>query len=150
MQQTEHFKLNQYELTDRILMEKFNSDNAKIDAALKAHADAIATAQTALALCGNCRVVTTSYTGTGNTGAANAKTLTFEKPPLAVLIFGKEIGMTAPGTDVKAIRVNAIGTNTTTTWAADKKSVSWHHTDNEAIMLNSEGYTYHVVIFYTA
>ena len=34
MKQTEHYGLNQWELADRIRMEDFNCDNAKIDAAL--------------------------------------------------------------------------------------------------------------------
>lgn len=34
MQQTERYQLNQWEQTDRILMEDFNNDNAKIEAAL--------------------------------------------------------------------------------------------------------------------
>lgn len=34
MQQTEHYGLNQWELTDRILMSDFNADNLKIAAAL--------------------------------------------------------------------------------------------------------------------
>lgn len=34
MNKTEKYQLNQWELTDRIQMEDFNSDNAKIDAAL--------------------------------------------------------------------------------------------------------------------
>lgn len=158
MGQTANYQLNQWVKTDRIMMEDFNSDNAKIDAALKANADAVATKaenttvsalQAAVALCGNCKVVTTSYAGTGTCGSANAKSLTFEKPPLAVLIFGKEIGLTAPGTDMKVLRVSSEATSNTT-WATDKKSISWYHTDGEAYMLNSSGYTYNVVIFYTA
>ena len=39
---TTNYQLSQWELTDRILMSDFNSDNSKIDAALKAHSDAIA------------------------------------------------------------------------------------------------------------
>lgn len=34
MQQTKHYGLNQWELTDRILMSDFNADNDKIDTAL--------------------------------------------------------------------------------------------------------------------
>jgi len=36
MKQTEHYQLNQWELPDRIRMEDFNTDNAKLDAALGA------------------------------------------------------------------------------------------------------------------
>lgn len=42
MKQTQNYQLNQWELTDRIRMEDFNGDNAKIDAALKSQADALA------------------------------------------------------------------------------------------------------------
>ena len=42
MNQTTNYQLNQWESTDRILMADFNADNAKLDAALKAQADAIA------------------------------------------------------------------------------------------------------------
>ena len=42
LNQTANYGLSQWEATDRILMEDFNSDNSKIDAALKANADAIA------------------------------------------------------------------------------------------------------------
>ncbi len=42
MTQTPNYKLTQWAKTDRIQMEPFNQDNAKIDAALKAHDTAIA------------------------------------------------------------------------------------------------------------
>lgn len=40
MQQTEHLGLNQWELSDRILMKDFNADNQKIDEALRTHQSA--------------------------------------------------------------------------------------------------------------
>lgn len=42
MQKTVNYQLNQWVKSDRIQMEDFNSDNAKIDAALKSNADAVA------------------------------------------------------------------------------------------------------------
>ena len=57
MNKTANFQLTQWEKTDRILMEEFNSDNEKIDTALKASADGVAALQTALASCGNCKIV---------------------------------------------------------------------------------------------
>ena len=42
MNKTANFQLNQWEKTDRIMMEDFNRDNAAIDAALKGNADAVA------------------------------------------------------------------------------------------------------------
>ena len=41
MNYTENYQLNQWEQTDRVLMDDFNADNAKLDAALKANADAV-------------------------------------------------------------------------------------------------------------
>ena len=39
---TEHFQLSQWEKADKVLMEDFNADNVKIDAALAGKADASA------------------------------------------------------------------------------------------------------------
>ena len=39
---TTNYQLNQWAKPDRVMMDDFNTDNAKIDAALKANADAIA------------------------------------------------------------------------------------------------------------
>ena len=39
---TTNYNLNQWEATDKVLRTEFNADNAKIDAALKSHDDAIA------------------------------------------------------------------------------------------------------------
>lgn len=35
MYKTDHFQLNQWEKPDRVLMEDFNADNARLDAALQ-------------------------------------------------------------------------------------------------------------------
>lgn len=42
MNKTANFQLNQWEKTDRIMMEDFNRDNAAIDTALKSNADKVA------------------------------------------------------------------------------------------------------------
>lgn len=41
MNQTANYQLSQWEMEDRLLMQDFNGDNAKVDAALKAQADAL-------------------------------------------------------------------------------------------------------------
>ena len=65
--QTPNYKLNQWAKSDRIQMEDFNADNAKLDSALKAEADARRTADSAintqLAKKGNCWLWTYFYTG---------------------------------------------------------------------------------------
>ena len=40
MQHTQNYQLSRWEKDDRIMMEDFNADNAKLDAALSAKADA--------------------------------------------------------------------------------------------------------------
>ena len=40
MNKTEHYQLTQWELHDRVIMDDFNDNNAKIDAALGEHAAA--------------------------------------------------------------------------------------------------------------
>ena len=52
MTQTTNYQLNQWAKADRVMMDDFNADNAKIDAALKANADAIA-AETAARIAGD-------------------------------------------------------------------------------------------------
>ena len=41
MQHTQNYQLSRWEKDDRIMMEDFNADNEKNDAALKANADAV-------------------------------------------------------------------------------------------------------------
>lgn len=97
MEQTTNYQLPQWEATDRILMEDFNGNNAKIDAAIKAEAEARAAADTAeatarqalagqVAKLGNCQLWTTSYTGTEEYGVDNPTTLTFPKKPILAII----------------------------------------------------------------
>lgn len=89
MKQTPNYALNQWETTDRILMADFNADNTKLDAALKAEADARTEAAEALAaavaLRGNCQLWVTTYTGSGKAGETK-NSLTFPKKPTLVLI----------------------------------------------------------------
>ena len=69
MTKTTNYQLNQWAKSDRVMMDDFNADNAKIDAALKANADTAAAASAAVALCGNCKIEISTYTGTENTAA---------------------------------------------------------------------------------
>ena len=73
MNRTENYALTQWEATDRIMMEDFNADNAKIDAALKAEQETRTAAVTELtaqlaqkALASDLQglIVTGTYTGT--------------------------------------------------------------------------------------
>ena len=77
MQKTANYQLNQWVKSDRIQMEDFNSDNAKIDAALKANADAVAAVQTAVP-----KIVFGTYIGDGTA----TRTIPLDFTPKAVLV----------------------------------------------------------------
>ena len=86
--QTPNYALNQWERDDRVLMEDFNADNAKIDAALKSRADARAALQGALNRKGNCSIGVFTYNGTGKYGPDNPTRITFPRVPAAFIVFG--------------------------------------------------------------
>ena len=85
-QQTPNYRLSRWAGTDRILVEEFNDNWDKIDTALKGNADGVAALQTALASCGNCKIVYGTYTGTGKAGSANPNKLTFDGKPVLVIV----------------------------------------------------------------
>ena len=92
---TPNYRLNQWARPDKVLMEDFNADNAKIDGAIKAQADGLAaevSARTALAALtakkGNCRIETRSYTGTGKTGDGVSVSISFSAKPVIFFVIG--------------------------------------------------------------
>ena len=86
MEKTANYKLNQWELTDRVKMEDFNADNQRVEAALTSQSAMLAEHAAQLAKRGNCRIVWGSYTGSGTFGADNPNTLSFEAKPLLLAI----------------------------------------------------------------
>ena len=83
MEHTEYYQLSLWEQDDRILREDFNADNAKIDAALAA--------------CGNCKIATGSYVGTGQYGSTHKNTLTFDFAPKLVIAARASTGLASYG-----------------------------------------------------
>ena len=157
LNQTANYGLSQWEATDRILMENFNSDNSKIDAALKANADAIAAEAAAraeaIAAMGNCRVETPSYTGNGGYGEDNARTLNFTRVPVLVLIcsHGPAIGFFAQGGSLAPVFATVSGStigdgNCSVTWSQEGKRMTWY-SGYPNIALNLEDVTYYVYAF---
>ena len=71
---TEHYGLNQWELSDSVVMADFNEDNRKIDAALAA----------------GMKVKNGSYVGTGLSGAENPNVLEFDFKPVFLVIVSPE------------------------------------------------------------
>ena len=154
MNKTANFQLTQWEKTDRIMMEDFNRDNAAIDAALKSNADGVAALQTALASCGNCKIVYGTYTGTGKYGRENPNKLTFSGDPLCVIIKGS-IG-SAPTLGIQAMR----GWNTAYTGSADpstvchltwgEHSLSWYNSQSSSDQFNTSDSVYpYIALFAT-
>lgn len=74
MQRTQNYNLCQWAAEDRILRSDFNADNQKIDAALKANADAMP------------HIVIGSYTGNGKYGSSNKNSLTFSFEPKIIFM----------------------------------------------------------------
>ena len=102
MNHTPNYNLSQWEKSDKVLMDDFNADNAKIDAALhtlvgqvagKAAQSAlnnlsqtVAGHTSALAGKGNCQICCVTYTGTGE---EVTQTLAFpDRPVLVFLMHG--------------------------------------------------------------
>ena len=147
LNQTANYGLSQWEATDRILMENFNSDNTKTDAALKENADNIAALETAVALCGNCKIVYGSYTGTGTYGSEHPNTLAFDQMPILVLVqdptenreFDRKLRMMrgvnwAVGTDGNYVWENDV------TWT--EKGVRWSSETSAETQFNVSGRQY--------
>ena len=124
--QTEHYQLNQWEAEDKVLRTDFNADNAKIDAALAAKAEASAVSAlaqtvagkadastlnsvagqvtshtTLLSKKGNCEIWTTTYTGKYTQTSPEANRITFPSRPAAAFIisYTGEFMALAPGAE---------------------------------------------------
>ena len=170
MQHTQNYQLSLWAKDDRIMMEDFNADNEKIDAALKANADATATglrAETAArgeadaalqaaltAAVGttgyNCRMIAGSYTGTGRSGSGNPTVIVTGFRPLVLVLTSKN------GTFVRIRHTDATfadhdfsGGNVTNqmTWGADR--ISWYNTVSSSAnerQANESGVTYYYLV----
>lgn len=139
MNQTEQYQLNQWDKSDRIMMEDFNADNLKTEQALADHA-------ALLAKCGNCRIATSTYTGTGEYGEEHPNTLTFDAVPAVVLVLdpssghhmilfpGQESAYSNPDFDCRA------------SWNGN--SVSWYSGSNSNYQCNFKNEVYTVVALF--
>ena len=154
MNKTANFQLTQWEKTDRILMEEFNSDNEKIDTALKSNADGVAALQTALASCGNCKIVYGTYTGNGKYGKDNPNQLTFDGDPLFVIIKGST--GSSPTFGIQAMRgwntayTNATDSSTVCRLTWGEHSLSWYNSQSSTDQFNASGSVYpYIALFAT-
>ena len=149
-QQTPNYRLSRWAGTDRILMEEFNSDNEKIDTALKGNADKAAALQTALAGAGNCEIGMISYTGTGKNGDSNPTTVTFPKMPAGFFLCGAKNYLVVRGGDTHACLIYYTGSYT----YMSQVPVSWEGNQfrfsntKPSYQLNEEGVPYWGLAFY--
>ena len=143
---TTNYQLNQWEPTDQVQRTDFNADNAKIDAALKTNADAIAAetaARTAaVALCGNCQIYVSSYTGSGQTTYQHPNNLTFPGDPRVVFVNGSADHLLAFRPNNSAIIYTDALKGLYVTWGS--KSLSWYSTTARD-QLNRENVSYTVI-----
>ena len=128
MNHTTNYQLNQWAKSDRVLMEDFNSDNQKIDAALGTIP----------------KLAVGTYTGTGKYGTTNKSKLTFPFKPSLVLIFhpadSNYQAVCLPGSDGNT---RPFGANTPylyATWSGN--TVSWYSTDADNYQFNSKNAVY--------
>ena len=157
--QTPNYRLSQWERTDRVLMEDFNADNAKIDGALKAEAEArAALARTvsghaaALDQKGNCRIWSTTYTGNGSVGASGARRITFPGPPALAIVAcsGGPVMWLTPGcTGCSVLGLHSSGVYIYVSWSGN--TVFWYVNSGTAEQqFNQSGTQYHVFAFIPA
>ena len=141
MTKTTNYQLPKWEKTDRIQMKDFNDMTATLDAALKANADTAAAASTAVALCGNCAIYQTTYTG----GDMTTPTITCPGKPMVLMVCESDgapaliawRGMPTTSTSSSSYEY-------TITWG--ERTVSWLLGKNHDGNMNWSGKQYHALV----
>ena len=149
MNHTQNYQLSQWEATDPVLRADFNADNAKIDAAIKAEADARTAAVSSLSSSRNCQAMTTSYTGTGTAGQSHPNSLSFARQPLFIHVGGGDAsGFSAVcGQTTALCYANGAERYVAISWSGNR--VSWYeenegYKDSPAHQMNASGQRYTV------
>lgn len=165
MKRTTNYALPTWEKSDFIQMSDFNDLTHKLDTALKANADAAASAASAERVTAlaqdvgaggkNCRIAWGSYTGTGKYGSANPNTLTFDFKPLVVWVGSDSSGKgTAfPATFMRPVITSRSDSSTpdhqlNVTWG--EKQLSWYASSYTTIYAGNQCNAENVTYFYVA
>ncbi len=154
MTETKNYNLNQWDAADPVRREDFNSDNAKLDAALGEQAQALSAVAAATARCGNCRIVCGSYKGTGAYGSDNPCTLNLGRKPLFVVVLpGRATGYgtmlcAANGSPQFDPCIQYPNSRCVVTWTSS--GISWYGHQNPEYQLNAGGVTYYYVALLAA
>ena len=134
MKKTANYGLNLWEKTDRIQMEDFNADNAKIEAALS----------------GIPKIAIGTYTGKGTSGSGNKNSLTFDFAPTIVIISANSTAIGGAGTILLAGQTQNAGASAQYNSYSLELHVSWNgntvswYSDRDAVrQLNLNNTTYH-------
>lgn len=158
MNQTNNYQLSQWDPEDRILRADFNSDNSKVDAALKNNAQAISdeiaaresadTAETEartgavatltkeLAKKGNCRIYCTTYTGNGS----DSRTINFPAKPWLVMITTEAVVIVAlQGATQAPALSSSSGDRLPVTWSGTSMTIT-----GDSIIPNASSTKYYV------
>ena len=151
---TPNYQLSQWERTDRVLMEDFNADNAKIDTVLAGLAETAAAHEAALALRGNCRIGTLTYTGIGKSGEGVYVTITFPVRPVIFFVLGPTCLLVAQDEGGDNIVIGRYHGSYSTTFNGSSTTITW--TDNTAQIsvpsgmpdLNIKDRVYNVIALY--
>ncbi len=139
--QTENYQLSQWEKTDKVQMEDFNADNAKIDTALKAQADTLASVQSQLTRKGNCTVEVFTYAGTGS----STTRISFPRKPTAFIVTGFAGLLFGFGDRDNVFSEN--GPMGSGTWSGST-FIGTNMSGDQFQKLNTSGQTYVVTAFY--
>ena len=139
---TTNYQLSQWEAGDQVLRTEFNQDNQKIDTALAGLDSRTEALETSLSELGNCRIVCTSYVGTGTSGFNGQAGLTFDEEPRVIIIIN---------TDGNALFLyNGMGI---ASFQGEDIYVSWHPTSvswysDVGAILNGLNISYPVIFIY--
>lgn len=160
MEKTTNYQLPKWEKSDFIKMDDFNDAFGKLDAALKANADAAAGAASAERVTALeqkwergrvCRVAWGSYTGTGVYGASHPNSIACDFTPVLLAIHHATNDTLTPVLafrDMPSFGFSSSGGVNTITWG--ERGVSWYvnggNTMSVNYQMNASGKTYHYLI----
>ena len=139
---TEHYQLNQWSLDDPVQMEEFNEDNRKVEQALT------------WLMNNRVRLVTGSYTGTGEYGPEHPTTLTFDFTPKLLFMYGNSPHVTSRSSQFTLadpsittyLEPHAGNDNSTLHLIWTENSVSWYNERDSGYQYNATGVEYHYVV----
>ena len=147
--QTTNYQLSQWVKSDKVQMEDFNADNAKIDGALKAQADVLAAHGEVLAGLSNCRVHFTSYVGNGVCDLAHSPRIPLPGVPNLLIVCGHSQWMLyQPESGSTAHVINGSLTGYFGVGWEGSTAILQQSPNNQSSEMNSNNSKYYVIAIY--